>query len=474
MVVPAIVLVVRSIAGEAPSAGWLPSVRQWGLLMNTAGLAGAAVCVSTVCALPAAYAVGQCGRLSDKPLMVGLMVVPLLLPPMVYAFGWQRLITLPGHVQCVWVWSAWAWPIPALIIGSGWSRFGRGGYEAALLSASAWSAFLRVALPVLLRYVATGCLVLLVLFMGEYSVPHACGLNVYATDLLGLAESYGARAGEVLWPSMPLLLVLAVACGTAWTLWRRSASEEDVLPTASTPPRASKGLILVVAGLVLVTVVVPIVGLAWHPSIRSWMAEAWRTYHVELLQSIGVSVASGVVAVAMGAGLALWPLGRGVGTALALAFGILPGALIGQALVVTYLHVSIVYDHWPIVVLSYVARFGWVGMLVGYLAVSDVRRELVDQARADGADEFVVDTRVRLYPNWPVLASGILLVAALSLADVTAITLVRIPSIGTISLTLIEKMHRFEDSMLASLSLWLVLPALPSAVFVALSLRRKG
>ena len=45
VVVPAIVLVVRSIAGEAPSAGWLPSVRQWGLLMNTAGLAGAAALV---------------------------------------------------------------------------------------------------------------------------------------------------------------------------------------------------------------------------------------------------------------------------------------------------------------------------------------------------------------------------------------------------------------------------------------------
>ena len=71
------------------------------------------------------------------------------------------------------------------------------------------------------------------------------------------------------------------------------------------------------------------------------------------------------------------------------------------------------------------------------------------------------------------LLGGACLVAALSLADITAISLVRVPSVGTISLTLIEKMHRFEEGMLVALSLWLASAALPPAALMALALRRR-
>jgi len=472
---PAGALIVRSVvAGQAPSEGWLPSARQWGLLADTVVLAMSGVCVSTMLALPAAYVVGQFGRPSDRPWMVAILVAPLLLPPMVYAFGWQRIVALPGPVQCVWVWSAWSWPVPAMILGSGWSRFGRAAYEAALLSTSAGSAFPRVVLPLLSRHAAASGLILMVLFMGEYSVPHACGLSVYATELLGLAESHGARTIEVLWPSLPLVAVLGATVLAAWRLWRRSDIEHDAASVGSGSPVVSKGMMTLAMGLVALTVVLPIARLACQPAIFSWMADAWRVYRGELMESLGVSLAAGVMAVAMGVGLAMGSAGRNVATALALAFGILPGALVGEALVAAYLRVGILYDYWPIVVLSYVARFGWVGTLAGLLAMRSVHRDLVQQARTDGADELNVDARIRLWPNWPVLAGGVCIVAAFSLADVTAVSLVRVPSIGTISLTLIEKMHRFEEGMLVSLSLWLVAAALPAAALAALALRRRA
>jgi ABC-type Fe3+ transport system permease subunit len=227
-------------------------------------------------------------------------------------------------------------------------------------------------------------------------------------------------------------------------------------------------------GLVVVTVVLPIVRLACRPGIVSWMAEAWRVYRGELMESLGVSLASGAAAVAMGVGLAMGAGWRNVATAVALAFGILPGALVGEALVAAYLNVGVIYDYWPIVVLSYVARFGWVGVLAGLLAMRSSHQDLIQQARTDGADELNVDARIRLWPNWPVLAGGVCIVAAFSLADVTAISLVRVPSVGTISLTLIEKMHRFEEGMLVSLSLWLVAAALPAAALAAIVLRRRA
>jgi len=472
IVIPSLAIVIRSIAaGQPPSGGWLLSARQWSLLGSTTVLAAAGVGTAIVLALPVAFVTADM-RGAGRPWIIAAMIMPLLLPPMVYAFGWQRMIRLPPTVQCVWVWSGWAWPIPAMIIGAGWSRFGRNAYEAALLSVSAGAAFVHVALPCLLRYVVTAALVLFVLFMGEYSVPHACALNVYATDLLGIAESHGPAAIEVLWPSLPLVAMLGTAACGAGVLWRRSAANAEKLPGLASTTRVSGRSMAVVAGLLGLTVGVPLVTLFWHRALFGWMVEAWQTYHTELLQSLGVAAASGLIAVVMGAGLGLWRSGRQIGTVWALACGVLPGALIGQALIAAYLNLAPVYNEWPIVVACYVARFGWIGMLVGYLAMANVWPDLVDQARTDGADAFTVDTRVRLWPNLPVLASGGLIVAALSLADLTAIALVRIPTIGTISLTLVEKMHRFEEGMLVSLSLWLVLAALPAAGALAIALRR--
>jgi ABC-type Fe3+ transport system permease subunit len=473
IVIPSVAIAARSVtAGAAPSGGWVLASRQWWLLGNTIALAAASVGIAIVLALPVAYLVAGV-RGASRSRVIAAMLMPLLLPPMVYAFGWQRVIKLPPTVQCIGVWSSWAWPIPALIVGAGWARFGRAAYEAALLSVSAGTAFVRVALPCLFRYVTIAALILFVLFMGEYSVPHACGLTVYATDLLGIAESHGPAAIEVLWPSLPLIALLgASACG-AWVLWRRSAANTETLPGTASPARISPAALIVVAVLLGLTVGVPLGTLFWHRSLFTWMAEAWRTYHTELLQSLGVAAAAGVIAVLMGAGLALWRAGRRIGTAWALACGVLPGALIGQALIAAYLDVSWVYNHWPIVVACYIARFGWIGMLAGYLAMANVWSELVDQARTDGADAFTIDTQIRLWPNLPVLAAGGLIVAALSLADLTAIALVRIPSIGTISLTLVEKMHRFEGKMLVSLSLWLVLAAVPAAGALAIALRRQ-
>jgi ABC-type Fe3+ transport system permease subunit len=315
---------------------------------------------------------------------------------------------------------------------------------------------------------------LFILFLGEYSVPHACGLSVYATDLLGLAENYGLQTIEVLWPSLPLTLVLLLGGAGAWSLWSRSADRDDALATSSRPPMLSNGSLCLVLLLVGGSVLMPILKLAWRPSLPAWFAEAWRTYHRELLQSLGTAMVAGGAAAVMGIGLATWSVSRSVAAVWSLAFGVLPGALSGEALVSAYLNIPAVYDSWGIVVLAYVARFGWVGVLAGWLVMRSVRSDLTDQARADGADEFVIDTRIRLWSNWPTVICGAGLVAVLSLSDVTAISLVQVPTIGVISLKLIEKMHRFEDNMLVSLSLWLVVSALPVPVLLAAALRRRS
>ena len=151
---PTIALILGSAApGQVPEGGFTFSWRQWRLLGQSEKLSGAATAVCLVLSLPGAFWIGQGRRLSRQPLVVASLFAVLLCPPMVYAFGWERLLpkNFDPHLRCVAVWALWAWPIPAWIIGAAWSRGGRTVFEAALLSTSPVRAFIHVALPALLR-----------------------------------------------------------------------------------------------------------------------------------------------------------------------------------------------------------------------------------------------------------------------------------------------------------------------------------
>jgi ABC-type Fe3+ transport system permease subunit len=201
------------------------------------------------------------------------------------------------------------------------------------------------------------------------------------------------------------------------------------------------------------------------------MGEAFRTYHTELAQSAGVALAGGVVAVAMGMSLAAAQRVRRASLIGTLLFGALPAALVGEAVLVACQPFAALYDYWPLLVIGYVARYAWVGLLAAWLASVSIGHDVIAQARTDGAGEVTVLLRMAYAPNAVLLLCGVAVVSAWSLADVAIGSLLQVPSIGLISLKLIEKFHRFEDGMLASLSLWLAAGAVPAAVLFWLALR---
>ena len=192
MALPAVGLIARCIAqGQPPEGGFTISTRQLGLFWRSVWLSGVATCLALVLSIPGAYVIGRLPRhvlhrWRGLPLWSALLLAVLLCPPMVYSFGWDRLLPagFPPELRCIGVWALWAWPIPALLIGGGWSRVGRRAHEAAVLVTSPPEAFLRVVVPLLLRYVGLSGLILFALFFSDYVVPHACGLLVYSTELL--------------------------------------------------------------------------------------------------------------------------------------------------------------------------------------------------------------------------------------------------------------------------------------------------
>ncbi len=476
IVVPSFALVARSVRLGRSETGspWLTS-NQWSLLGESVQLAASSAGLAVLLSLPAAYVVGRIGRVSRTPVVGALLLAPLLLPPMIYAFGWQwvGLPVFAGGSLCRWIWASWCWSVPALLIGSGWARAGRDAYAAAVLDAGPAVAFFRAVLPMLARHALIAALILFVLFLNEYSVPHACMLTVLATELLALAAN-STRSADVLVPSMPVLAVTAVASGLVYWLWRgRGWAQTD---SDDLSGRASGSVTLVVLAIAvgLATTITPLVLLVREAGSWAAMAEAWRTYHTELGQSIGVALGAGLVAVVMGVMLGVAGRWRGAILVLTLLFGALPAALVGEAVLVAYQPVGLIYNHWPLLVIGYAARFGWIGLLTAWLAGATVGTDTVAQARTDGAGESSILLRLAYVPNLPLLLCGVAVVAAFSLADVAVSSLLQVPSIAPISLKLIEKFHRFEDGMLVALSLWLVAGAIPAVVLSWAALRVRG
>jgi ABC-type Fe3+ transport system permease subunit len=387
----------------------------------------------------------------------------------------------------LWIWASWAWPIPALILGAGWSRLGRDAFEAALLVTSAPSAFMRVVLPSLTRHAFIALLILFVIFLGEYSVPHAQGVFVIASDLLDTV-SYGERGAAVLAVVRGTVPSLAVIFVLAWLLkrWRRgvlSDVEHGGRIESARPPLLLTVLVLTIVG---VTTVLPLAVILWRVTLISDLAEALRTYSPELFGTLSICLAVGVVTTLVGLSIANARRIRGLAVALTIACGVVPGAAVGQAVLAAYQpSTSIhslpfladlsgwIYDHWPIVVIGLSARFAWLGALVGWLARASIPLPLLEQARVDGLSGRSEEIGLQVGYQWPALLSGIFLGAAMSMAELSVVSIVRVPYPNMVAMILIEKFHRFETGMLSALSLLLVASVLPGAILMFVALRRR-
>ena len=263
-----------------------------------------------------------------------MLLAGLLICPMVYAFGWQRVVpgVRFGNLACIALWALWVWPIPAFVLGTAWHRLGKASYEAACLDASPAAATGRVVAPALLPHALFSGLIVFLLLLGEYTVPHACGLRVYATELLSWAQS-SARSVDTVAPALSPLLVCLVVLVLLAVAWRRCADHEQGggQPTRLAG-RASLMPTVAAVGLLIVAVGVPVTALATQLSGPTALRVAGQTYADALAWSIGLAWAGGGLALLMGVGVMTWHTVRGPVLAVGLLLGALPGALGGRGL----------------------------------------------------------------------------------------------------------------------------------------------
>ncbi len=467
------------IAGPAPIQGWSISFRQWQLLLKSVALAGAATALAMALAVTLVYLM-QRGGSSLGTALIGFMAAMLLCPPMVFAFGWERILsaTMPlltdtaalgsasevaawsawmSMARCVAIWSLWIWPVPTVILAAASLRKQQSVMEAGALDASYFAVFVRIVIPGMMKYIVVAGLIVFIVLMGEYGVPHACGLTVYATELLGWASS-SFHAIDTAWPALPLALVITAAMLVLFGVVFLYGWIDQGAPFSSRQSHQPVWMVVVVSLLLVVGFAFPLVGLLLRMEHFAEFVESWRVYHAELLATVGIAVLAGVTSAVMGVSLMSRVRAASIFLVICVLSAAIPGALVGKSLIAAYLprELAFVYDTWLVIWFCFVARFGWVGILTGFLAWRTLDQDTTDQMRLDGVDRSTALSRILIPMNWPILLAAVAAVVALSVGELPASTLVRVPQVNLLAHIIIEKFHRFEDGTLVSLSLWLM------------------
>lgn len=463
---PAMALFLTSLGdGIAPRDGFTFTTGQLWLLVRTLllTLVGAALCMIPATGLGIILVSRRVHEIT-----VALLAAGLLCPPMVYAFGWQRILpaSISPELRCVFVWAVWAWPLAAVVIGAGWSRAGKEPYAAALLDCRPLTAMLRIGLPAIAPHLVSAYLLLVVVFLGDYGVPHAFGLRVYATELLAWT-SESNHAIDALWAAVPPAVVILLALVAVMYVLRRCAFPE---------PQSHKvrmcGRRLYFASWVLMAVgwFIPLCVLM-RSLTGKILWESIQIYGPDLVYTVAVALAGAAVTMVLGICAAPNNRFRRKLLFLSLLFGTLPGAVVGQAMIAAYNRAPTyaIYDSWVIMALVHLARYAWIGLLVGGIALHSVGRSVIEQARTDGASDWQLATHVLLRPTLPLMLGLGGIFIALAVGDVAASTLVRVPGSNPIALMIIEKFHRLEDGMLVALSLMLVATAIACGAATALA-----
>ncbi len=449
----------------------------WGtLLARSVVLAGLAGLLAVVLGIAPGWWLAT-SRPAWRPVWLGLILTPLLLPPQVYAYAWSlaegALATGGGSgfspwerlLRAGWISAAWLWPVPALLIAQGWRATGRSVLTTALLDTSAGWAFVRAVLPSLRPFLLAGFCVVFAVAMLEYPIPHFSLARVYATELMLLA-TVNVPFGQIIrWALPGMIAVFAMFMVAAWILrstdlWGETGEESEMRIVSRWSRSGAWSLRLVAVGVWLIAIGVPLVMMLRRYRRPDVWTAAFSTFREEWLASLMAAGLAGVLAIVMAGGTVLlmrassarwvrWLARKGVwGMALT---ALLPPVVLGIGFVkvVNSSEVSRYLYQSTLVVWSagLAARYGALVVVILLLAWGRHAREEIEQASVDGANAFRVMGHILLPRMVRPLAAAGLVVALLAMFEVAITQLVGPLVFPSMAVTLLSQMHYGGDDV---------------------------
>lgn len=503
----ALVRVVSHAGGATPETDPIQHVQAWALALRSVGIACGIGLLGVALGLPTAWALRASGRVG-----AGLLLAPLAMPSYL-AFAGYTTWRAPGTwlggaiaagpsglaawvgqslaVLCLGLWLA---PMAALVLWPAVRRVDATSLDAlALAGAGAWRRGWFV-VSLLRRPLLAAWLVGALFALGSAVPLHLANVPTYAIWLWRVMD-LSTDPGVVFRESWPL--VVAALAGGVLVASRLSAQPWAAL--AGEPGPRATGAKAAAWGVWGLALVVPMAGFALSLRSATPVAKFWTELSPALLSSLGVAAAVGLASAATGAcvwcALAAgtrpprWTVWAVWGASVVwIAAGLLPGVLVGQA-------TRWAWNAWPgfegagaagggwgvvgsvlrelgegpvPLVLALLARFGWVGVLMGWLAARQESADARDLRLLQGAEGLWAWWRACVRGAWWPIAGAGLIALALSLHEIEASIVLQ--PVGTPSLArrMLELLHYLRDQDLAGAAINLaglaMLPVLAAGI----------
>lgn len=231
-------------------------------LGHTITVALATTFISTLLALPAAYALARV-RMANRNLILALSVIPVIAPPFIGAYSWIILLGRNGIVtRCLESWFGLELPSiygpTGIILALSLHYFPyvflfvQGALMAAdpaleesayLMGASRWHVLRTITFPLVLPTILSGALIVLVKALGNFGVPAILGGDYYVLPTLIYYQIHGMfdiNAGSAIALVNVLITLIAIVIVARIMRKRRYISVTGT--TRRLPPHTGSGV----------------------------------------------------------------------------------------------------------------------------------------------------------------------------------------------------------------------------------------
>ncbi len=325
-----------------------------------------------------------------------------------------------------------------------------------------------------------GLIVFLVIFNNTTSFDLA-GIFTFGNELRAV-DALGANAPQLLLVATPAIGIAAAGAVVVWLLLGAALPSSAKRSTSFT-----KAALSATVAIWLVSVLGPVLVFATNLGEAGQIGEFFALYGPAVASTSTLALLSGAFAAVIAIGLAAaWqdhrPLVRTLAHLQALGWvfvALVPGTIVAVALEAAYniplpitptqTVADVIYSKPIILIAGYLARFGFVGALLGrWLAVREPR-DLTALRRLDGAQ-----TMGGLFASsWPrLLAAGLgvmAIVTALSLSEIPVTARLQPPGPGSLAAAVLNALHYQRPDTVMFASLVLIGAALTAALIAVLA-----
>lgn len=478
--------------------------RQRDLLLNSTLLGVTSAVFASLIGAPLGLLLARV-HLPAKRLLRMALVLPLIIPPYVFALAWILFTGPTGLLSRAIGYnllSAWTYsfagavvvlsvayfPLAMLATEAAARRVDGHLEEGALLVANTRRVLWRITMPLIAPMVTAAALIIFVLALSEFGVPSLLRVRVYTTEVFtAFAALYDFGAATAL--AVPLLVVTVIVTfaiklvmGERFISARRSIHPPLTMVLGRWRVIATGGAIFVLA----ISVVLPLISLAYEAGSVQRISSTFKGSSDAIINSLLLAAIAATLIVFLATFLGYWrgrarTRSRGVFDLVLLVIFAVPSTVLGIGLIGLWNRpglLSEIYTSQGIIIISYIARFLTVAALILAATVRQIPESLEEAAEVAGGSWPRTFAQIMIPNMIPGIVAAWLVSFILCVGELGTTVLVSPPGETTLPVrmyTLIANTPSSEVAALALMEIGIIfVPLTMLALLTRAGLKRGG